>query len=155
MTYTKAKYLGIFYTFLLTILQGTLFVILLSWLISFNLFEEEIVYFILQGYDFGIPIALIVSWFRGRKIGQYILYGLGKENSIYTLLTTIALTMPILYLTFYVFDFYSHGTPFQVEDIFVMFIFFVCAWIGSFVVFFPSSAILARVLEKLLEWHQR
>lgn len=154
MNRTKAKWLGIFYTFLITVAQGTLFVIVLKWLLSIDIFQREILEYLAQAYDWGIPIAFVVSLFRARKIGEHIIYGQLEQNTIYVVLTTIALTMPLIFLTFFWLEFLEGSIDFGFVDIFEGIIYFTCTWIACCIVFFPSSVLFAKILEKVLKWHK-
>jgi len=159
MNPTKAKYLGIFYTFLLTAIQMALLFLLvfllLSWLLGFNLLDEdmgEFVYSLFSLVDLAIPMIILSALFQVNKIGNYYIYGVGEHNGEHTLMSTAALSVAFMtIISIYYQEFVVSINGSLTFDFFVeSLIYSFGAWCLSLLIFFPPSLLFNQLLRKIL-----
>lgn len=151
MTPTKAKYLGVFYTFCLTNLLFLLGIPLVSWLIEVPIFELEGFYFLIKAFNITIPIVLVASLIFARKIGiDIIISGGNNTRPVAVIIHTIAFSAAFIavYLIGFTENEFSDDVAIGKALIVLFF-----TWVIAYPIFFLPSLTLGLVLEWLLERH--
>jgi len=156
MTTTKAKYIGVFYTFLVVFIQiftilSFLVLILSDGLTALNPDDLRYIY---QFADKAIPIMLLAAYFFGRKIGPHLLYNLHDKQKTSTVLQkTTNWSIIISYFMFFnMVTYQEHG--FELDRIWEIFTSSFGVAFATYCLMYIPSNLLASVLKWLITRHK-
>lgn len=155
MNTTKAKYIGIIYTFLIALIQILAVSFFIAWILDLSWSSNHGTRQWMTFFDKGIPIILLFAYIFGRKIGGHLLYNLHGNQESYNVLhktTTWALVVS-LFVFYNIATFQEHG--FEPEKIREGFIYTFGAGIALYLLNVVPSTLFSPVLDWLIKRHKK
>lgn len=147
----KAKYIGIFYAFLMAVI-AILFVVYLLNLMSDGelLTHQAELEKLLSSLDIAIPVTLLVTYLLADKLGAYFILSIGEEQKAsWTLVNILSMSVPLTYVLvdlIYITDYSNFDS-----DVFLRYFgIAIVLWISSYFIFVVPGLVLGFFLKRIL-----